>query len=163
VLESRRGSGTYVAPVDLEGVFDVRIRLEPLAAERAARERTDAEAARLVKAVDEMRTRLDDPAAFDAADAVFHSIVARASRSPVLISALDMLTEMALLSRAVTSMVDHLRTDSLNDVERICAAIERQHPKRAANAMERHIINVRTDFAGVIESDGARAVAVAKS
>jgi DNA-binding GntR family transcriptional regulator len=163
VLESRRGSGTYVALVDLESVFDVRIRLEPLAAERAALMRSEAEAARLVKAVDDLRTRLDDPAGFDAADAVFHGLVAKASRSPVLISALDMLTEMALLSRAVTSIVDHLRTDSLTDVERICTAIERQHPKRAANAMERHIISVRADYAGVIERDGASAVAVAKS
>lgn len=152
-----------MAPVDLEGVFDVRIRLEPLAAERAARLRSTAEAARLAKAVDDMRSRLDDPAAFDTADATFHGLVAKASRSPVLISALDMLTEMALLSRAVTSTVDHLRSDSLADVERICAAIERQHPKRAANAMERHILNVRADFAGVIESDGARPVAVAES
>jgi GntR family transcriptional regulator, transcriptional repressor for pyruvate dehydrogenase complex len=163
VLESRRGSGTYVAPVDLDGVFDVRIRLEPLAAERAARMRSAAEANRLVKAVDDMRSRLGDPAGFDTADAAFHGLVAKASRSPVLISALDMLTEMALLSRAVTSTVDHLRSDSLTDVERICAAIERQHPKRAANAMERHIINVRADFAGVIESDVARAVVAAKS
>jgi len=162
VLESRRGSGTYVAPVDLEGVFDVRIRLEPLAAERAARMRSEAEAARLAKAVDDMRSRLEDPAGFDTADAVFHGLVAKASRSPVLISALAMLTEMALLSRAVTSTVDHLRNDSLSDVERICSAIERQHPKRAANAMERHILGVRADFAGVIEKDSARAIAVAK-
>lgn len=163
VLESRRGSGTYVAPVDLEGVFDIRARLEPLGAERAALLRTEAEAARLAKAVEDMRQRLDDPAAFDAADAVFHGLVAQASRSPVLISALDMLTEMALLSRAVTSPLDHLRNDSLADVERIYTAIERQHPKRAANAMERHILNVRADFSDVIERDGARAVATAKS
>lgn len=163
MLESRRGSGTYVAPVDLEGVFDVRIRLEPLAAERAALLRSEAEAARLAQAVEEMRVRLDDPAAFDSADAVFHGLVAQASRSPVLISALDMLTEMALLSRAVTSPLDHLRSDSLADVERICTAIERQHPKRAANAMERHILGVRSDFAEVIDRDGARAVAIVKS
>lgn len=163
VLESRRGSGTYVAPVDLEGVFDVRVRLEPLGAERAAQLRTEAEAAGLRDAVDVMRSRLDDPAAFDTADAVFHGLVARASRSPVLISALDMLTEMALLSRAVTSGVEHLRNGSLTDVERICLAIERRHPKRAANAMERHIINVRADYVGVIDQDSARAVVVAKS
>ena len=152
-----------MAAVDLDGVFDVRLRLEPLAAERAARLRTDAEAAGLVKAVASMRSRLDDPAGFDTADAVFHNLVARASRSPVLISALDMLTEMALLSRAVTSSVDHLRSDSLSDVERICTAIERQHPKRAANAMERHIMSVRADYTGVIDQDAGAPVAIAKS
>ncbi len=153
VLESRRGSGTYVAQVDLGGVYDIRLRLEPLAAERAALLRTDAELAAMMRAIDDMRERIDDADAFNFADAQFHQLVAEASRSPVLAGTLDRLSELGLLSRAVLAPIEQLRADAFADVERVCMAIERQHPKRAANAMERHVRNVRDDFLSVIEDN----------
>src|SRR5690606_25194683 len=89
------------------------------------------------------------PDIFNMADARFHNLVAHASRSPVLIGTLDRLDELALLTRSVIVSDKRLRASSLIDVERVCAAIERKHPKRAANAMERHILTVRADCFGV--------------
>lgn len=152
VLESRRGSGTYVSNVDVAGLFELRERVEPLAAQRAARLRDDGELAELEQLVAEMHDTLDQPAVYDVADLKFHAAIAQASRSPVLISTLDMLTELGLLVRAATSMTKRVRISALSDVERIYAAIERQHPKRAANAMERHILNVRSSYDGRIEA-----------
>lgn len=153
VLESRRGSGTYVSVADLAGVYDIRMRLEPLAAERAARERSEKELDGMRATVKLMRDVLEDPERFNLADARFHTDVARASRSVVLVSTLDRLSELALLTRSVIAPDRRFRVSSLADVERILAAIERQHPKRAANAMERHIRNVRDDYATVTEAD----------
>jgi GntR family transcriptional regulator, transcriptional repressor for pyruvate dehydrogenase complex len=159
VLESRRGSGTYVASIDLLGLFEIRVRLEPLAAERAAQQRNDADLAALARARDGMRDCLDDPAGYDSADATFHAMVARASGSSVLVSTLEMLTELGMLVRTATSTTQSARADFLIDVERIHVAIRRQHPKRAANAMERHILNVRSYYLARVEQGGVEAVA----
>jgi DNA-binding FadR family transcriptional regulator len=153
VLESRRGSGTYVAQVDIGGLFDLRIRVEPLAAERAAKLRDEADLANMSEALESMRACLDDPAAYDLADLRFHSSVTQASRSPVLVSTLDMITELGLLVRAATSTSRRLRVSALTDVERILATVERKHPKRAANAMERHIINIRASYDARTEAE----------
>lgn len=153
VLESRRGSGTYVSTADLDGVYDIRLRLEPLAAERTAQLRTDEELDRMRATVALMRDELEDPERFNLADAHFHAQVADASRSVVLISTLDRLGELALLSRSVIAPDRRFRVSSLADVERILLTIERKHPKRAASAMERHIRNVRDDYATVTTAD----------
>ena len=152
VLESRRGSGTYVAEVDLEGVYDIRLRLEPLAAERAALRRSDMELADMRRELVVMRAEIEDSERFNLADARFHSLVAKASGSAVLGSTLERLSELALLTRAVVSPSERSRATALTDVERVLLAIERQHPKRAANAMERHILNVRADYFEVVEA-----------
>jgi len=152
VLESRRGSGTYVAGADLEGVYAVRLRLEPYAAECAAEHRTEAEIEDMRQAVDRMERQIDDPEAFNIADARFHSLVATASRSTVLRSTLERLSELALLTRTVTAPSERSRKVALGDVERVLGAIDRQHPKRAANAMERHILNVREDYRRMIRN-----------
>lgn len=149
VLESRRGSGTFVSEIDAEAVYDVRVRLEPLAAQWAALRRTDSEFAEMRRLVTLMGDRIDDPETFNLSDTRFHHLVARASRSLVLIGTLDRLSELALLTRTAIVDDERLRASSLVDVERVCVAIERKHPKRAANAMERHIVNVRGDYVAV--------------
>lgn len=157
VLESRRGSGTYVAEVDLGGVYDIRARLEPFAAECAAGHRTDDEMAELRTTLQRMRdTVADGPTGFDLADARFHSLVAMASGSTVLPEILDRLGELALLTRTVISTSPALRRDSYADVERVCLAIECQDPQRAARAMERHIVHVRELYATITEEMPAR-------
>lgn len=159
VLESRRGSGTYVVEVNLSDVYDVRTRLEPLAAERAALHRTSAELRRLKAILERMRASLDDPDRFNREDAKFHSLIAAASRSPVLVSTLDHLGELALLTRAIVAPQERIRVSSFRDVERVCAAVERQHPRRAANAMERHLLNVRADYLGLYDDRPGNAAA----
>jgi len=156
VLESRRGSGTYVSHIDLAGVYDIRVRLEPLAAERAAIERSDAELEQMRARIETMRDQIDDTDRFNQSDAEFHALVSEASRSPVLLTTLQRLSELALLSRAVLASDDGVLASAFDDVERVFRAVERQHPKRAANAMERHILNLRTHYAEVIDGSPRR-------
>jgi DNA-binding FadR family transcriptional regulator len=155
VLESRRGSGTYVSHIDLAGVYDIRARLEPLAAERAALRRSDAELEQMRSAIELMRDRIEHPEVFNRADAEFHGLVSEASRSPVLLSTLERISELALLSRSMLASDDGVVGSAFGDVERVFRAIERQHPKRAANAMERHILNLRAEYAEVIDGSPA--------
>lgn len=148
VLDSRRGSGTYVAEVDLPGVLDVRLRLEPLAAEQAANRRTDLEAAHLRSSADRLGGLLDDPPEFAACDAKIHAMLADAAHSPVLRTTLERLNEMMWLSRAVTVTSAATRRAAVRDMQRIVTAVERGHPKRAANAMERHLLGLRAQIDG---------------
>src|SRR5680860_1614751 len=97
-----------------------------------------------------MGDRIDEPETFNLSDTQFHQLVAKASRSHVLVGTLDRLSELALLTRTAIVGDERLRASSLVDVERVCVAIERKHPKRAANAMERHIANVRGDYMAVV-------------
>lgn len=164
MLESRRGSGTYVVEVDLDGVFEVRSKLEPLAAEYSALHRSDEEAAELCALIALMRDEIDDYHVFATADTKIHALIASSSRRPVLNTTLERITEMASLTRAVTAPERSSRVESLKDVERVVAAIERQHPRRAANAMERHILHAWEDFNATLkESRGAPAGSLAAS
>lgn len=156
VLESRRGSGTYVSHIDLGGVYDIRARLEPLAAERAALMRSDAELEQMRAKIESMRDRIDQPDAFIQADAEFHALISEASRSPVLLSTLERLGELALLSRALLASDDGILVRTFDGVERVFRAVERKHPKRAATAMERHILSLRAEHAEAIDGAAPR-------
>jgi GntR family transcriptional repressor for pyruvate dehydrogenase complex len=156
VLESRRGSGTYVSVADLAGVYDIRARLEPLAAERAALRRTERELETMQATLALMAAEIEDPERFNLIDARLHQQVADAARSIVLRDTLDRLGELALLTRSVIATDRRFRVASLADVERVVVAIERQHPKRAANAMERHVTNVADNYASVTRSGRRR-------
>jgi GntR family transcriptional repressor for pyruvate dehydrogenase complex len=159
VLESRRGSGTYVVEVDMDGVFEVRVKLEPLAAEYSALHRSGPEAAELCALIGVMHDQFDDYQTFAAADTRIHALVAASSHRPVLNTTLERITEMASLTRSVTAPERSHRVESLKDIERVVAAIERQHPRRAANAMERHIMHVWEDFKATVgDGDGRKAV-----
>ena len=137
--------------IDLAGVYDIRARLEPLAAERAALQRSASELEQMRTRIELMRDRIEESEVFNQADAEFHGLVSEASRSPVLLSTLERLSELALLSRAVLASDNGVLVSAFGDVERVFRAIERQHPKRAANAMERHILNLRAEYVEVID------------
>jgi DNA-binding FadR family transcriptional regulator len=130
----------------LEGVYAIRLRLEPYAAERAAQHRNDVELRGMQQAVQTMEREIDNSERFNLADARFHALIADASRSTVLRATLERLSELALLTRTVVAPSGRSRKVALGDVQRVLGAVERQHPKRAANAMERHILNVREDY-----------------
>lgn len=139
LLEPRRGSGTYVASVDLEAVFAVRLQLEPYAAGEAARRRTADEVGRLETLLDRLSAELDTPEAFAATDLELHHTIAEASRNPVLLDMLARLTELARLSRAITSPRREARTATLRDLRALVGAINDRDATGAEQAMRRHL------------------------
>jgi GntR family transcriptional regulator, transcriptional repressor for pyruvate dehydrogenase complex len=146
LLEARRGSGTYIAEIDLAGIYEIRIRLEPLAADRAAQRRNSAELAAMRTAIETMRERFAQRDVYILADRDFHRTLACASRNQVLEHTLDTLDELVDVSRSVLLADDKHLARGLVDVQRIYTAIEREHPRRAANAMEHHIMVVRDAY-----------------
>lgn len=154
VVEARRGSGLYVAPVDLEALLDVRVELERYAAAQAAQRAGEEQVAALEALLERLRGALDDPPAFAAADAEVHALIARAARNPVLVSVLDGLAEMASYSRERTRVDRALREATLGDVEELLAALGSQDAARAATAMEAHLGRVRETLARGVANGG---------
>jgi GntR family transcriptional regulator, transcriptional repressor for pyruvate dehydrogenase complex len=139
VLESRRGSGTYVASADVAAITEVRLLLEPDAAARAARERTPTQLAALRRTAAELRRAVDHAECFAALDARVHTLVADACGNVVLRDLLARLARPAALSRAATSGDRDVRAATLEDVAALVAAIEAGEPEAARAAMRRHL------------------------
>jgi GntR family transcriptional regulator, transcriptional repressor for pyruvate dehydrogenase complex len=143
ILESRRGSGTYVADIDLAEVFSVRLQLEPFAARLAAIERSGDDARRLSSLVRALRDQLDDVEAFSATDLEIHRAIATMSRNAVLVGLLERLTELTQLSRAVTSPARDARLATLREMRQLARAVRMRNPDLAAETMAAHIRSMR--------------------
>jgi GntR family transcriptional repressor for pyruvate dehydrogenase complex len=139
VLESRRGSGTYVASADIAAITEVRLLLEPDAAARAARERNWTQLAALRRTVDELSRAVDRAERFAALDARVHTLVADACGNDVMRDLLERLARPAALARAVTSGDRAVRAAALADLASLVAAIEAGEPEAARAAMRRHL------------------------
>lgn len=143
VLETRRGSGSYVAEIDLDELADVRRQLEPYAAALTA-ERHDAATARHLRELAErMAGARDDPADFAALDAEIHREIARASGNRVLIAVLRDLERTAAHSRRHTVQDDAVRAGAAEHIAALVDAIEAHDAAAARAAMERHLDGVR--------------------
>jgi DNA-binding FadR family transcriptional regulator len=146
VLESRRGSGTYVCAFDHEEVFAVRLRLEPFAARLAAEQADRAAAAELRALLHELGARTGDPDGFAEADHAIHHAVALMSGNRILVVTLERLTDLTALSRSVTSP----RVATAATLERMRALVEaiadRDGPGAEA-AMCAHLEQVRATIA----------------
>jgi GntR family transcriptional regulator, transcriptional repressor for pyruvate dehydrogenase complex len=153
LLESRRGSGTYVAYIDLAAVYAVRLQLEPYAARLAAVERGSADVARLTTLVEALPNQLDDAAAFAQTDLELHRTIARASGNPVLCDLLERLSELTQMSRAITSPSLDVRRATLRDLKRLVRAVRARDPDTASAAMEAHIECIRDVAATLARPD----------
>lgn len=138
-LTTRRGAGTFIAHVELRHVFDVRLGLEPLAAARAATNRSAADLARFGRLLDVLASSVDDAPRFAAADSRLHAVVATAAANPVLDDVLGRLAELAELSRTVTSSDRFVRLKTLERWRRLVSAVEKRDDVAAAAEMRRHL------------------------
>jgi DNA-binding FadR family transcriptional regulator len=142
ILETRRGSGTYLAPLDLRDVTAVRLRLEPFAA-RLAAQRADARAREdLAARMDELRGAVADAARFARLDLELHGAVAAASGNAVLAGALADLGLVLRFTRAQTARDPARREASLAELDAVVAAIGARDAVSAEKAMRNHIENV---------------------
>ena len=142
LVEARRGSGTYVTAVDVRALLEVRLQLEPFAAELAAARRDRAQARRLRELLAELAGAIDEPARFGELDALVHQEIWEAAGNPVLRETLDRLSGLALLSRAVTTADPKLRRATLKRMRQLVKAIAAQDAPAARHAMAQHLAEI---------------------
>jgi len=146
ILRARQGSGTYVAEVDPGDLLVVRLRLEPLAAELAARRRTEEQLAVLERLAAGLDAALPDPEAFAALDIGLHEAVAAASGNGVLVGVLANLADVLRYSRRRTAGSGALRRGAVHDLDDLVRAIGARDAAAAAEAMRRHLRAVEAEL-----------------
>jgi len=142
IIESRQGSGTYLAPLDLGDLFEVRLRLEPLAARLAAERRGEQDLARLADALAEMRGALADAQLFGEADVRAHAAVVDASGSLPVRVLFSAIADLLRHSRATTAANADLRDNAIREVEAVVDAIRAGDGDAAEAAMRDHLAHV---------------------
>jgi GntR family transcriptional repressor for pyruvate dehydrogenase complex len=142
IVESRRGSGTYVAPVDLDDLLEVRLRVEPYAARLAAQRRSPSQLKRLHRTLARLRAVLDDADAFAAADLEIHRTLTDASGSLALRVLLAALEDLLRHSRETTAPEREVRVSTLAALERLVDAVDAGDAAGAERAMHAHLRDV---------------------
>ncbi|MDO8214117.1 FadR/GntR family transcriptional regulator [Conexibacter sp. CPCC 206217] len=144
IIESRQGSGTYLAPLDLGDLFAVRQQLEPLAARLAAQRCSEAGLLRLDESVREMRAALPDAGHFGIADVRAHAAIVEASASLPLRVLFAAIADLLQHSRTTTANDPALREQALVEMTAIVAAIRAQDADAAEHAMRDHLAHIGT-------------------
>lgn len=147
IIESRQGSGTYLAPLDLGDLFEVRQRLEPLAARLAAGRRAEEDLARLVDALAEMEGSRDDAQLFGEADVRAHAAIVEASGSLPIRVLFAAIADLLRHSRATTATNAELRATAVTEVTAIVDAIRSGDGDAAESAMRAHLAHVGASLA----------------
>lgn len=158
LVETRHGGGTFLLQDDLSAesveelldrrtrlphVLEARLALECQLAELAAERRTEADLAEMHEALLLMAATSDDPQ--DAAargDRRFHAAVTSAAANPLLSRFLDEIDSEVHESRLESLRQPGRTLQSLKQHRAIVAAIRRQDPRAARNAMRRHLLSV---------------------
>ena len=133
-------------PGDFLGkLTEVRLLIEPGAAELAARQAGPAQVAALQGALRDMRDALDlsppDHEAYNEADIRFHHAIVQACDNDVLEQIGAMVSTTLLVAFNAAIRVPGLARGSLERHQTILDAIRRHQPKRAAAAMRRLVGN----------------------
>lgn len=149
MLTVHQGDGTYVAATDeasavltrraldsrVTDVLDVRVGLDAVCAELAARRRTDDDLVCLHAALEERRQAVasGQQTRFAHADAQFHFLIAQAAHNPLLSAVYRGV--VGALARSVDSAptLHHAIRDRRHDHEALLGAVEDSDPVHAAS------------------------------
>ena len=160
ILESRRGSGVYVAPLvlgdllrplrfalelsepTLSSLFEVRLALEPLAAALAAERHTSDELEQLNRCVDLAGKDRVSSRRFLDLDTQLHALIVEASKNGLLQNVIVSLSFLSHQSRERTVRESGMRAASWRDHKAIVGAIATRDARRADAAMRRHLERV---------------------
>ncbi|WP_433060984.1 FadR/GntR family transcriptional regulator [Dactylosporangium sp. CS-033363] len=152
ILESRHGSGTYVAALDMaalleplqfvmalsgrtvEELFEARLIIEPALAGLAA---AHADAGQVAA----MRAALAEPDRV-AADLALHRLIADAAGNALLATMLQTLSTLGLASRAMTASRPGVLRRSAAEHRAIVDAIDRRDAEGARAAMAAHLTRI---------------------
>lgn len=165
LVEVRMGSGIYIAAGANDGrpglslpsgpgpieALRARSLIESEVAAQAAREGRDADLDRILEALDRMREQMGDKSAYDQADRLFHLRIAEATGNNVLMHVVQSMWDNARNDPRWDKIELHfhtpaLRSASLEDHQRIFAALLAREPEQARQAMRRHLERVISQF-----------------
>jgi DNA-binding GntR family transcriptional regulator len=153
--DAHRGVVVFESSIDeLHEVYEIRIVLEPLATEIAAKQISDDEIAALERIVMQMRTA--KPARFVELNEELHGRIYAATDRKRLLEIIDKLRETAANYVGIGVIRYHpdYRKDVEMEHEEIVEALKARAPKRAAKAMRKHLEHSARHVAELIAESG---------
>ncbi|MFE4956012.1 GntR family transcriptional regulator [Streptomyces sp. NPDC056653] len=155
----RPNTGYLVAPLldrtGLDDLYDIRLLLEPVAAERAARYATAAELAGIHSTLERMSPPLRGDTyeayrGFAELDAAFHHAIAEASRSPLMA---DTLRRFRAHTHGYRLYFRHsIAGQAVVEHQAVLDAILAKDPEAAAHAMRAHLEASRSRLTSAYDS-----------
>jgi DNA-binding FadR family transcriptional regulator len=161
ILDVRHGAGIFVSSLGMDELlspmrfalelsgptvthlFEVRLALEPRAAELAAERATDEQVAAIQECVSRHSRRGLPRDELLALDTELHRLIVEASGNELLVNLNASLAALSQRSRELTSKVPGVSKRTRDDHLAIVEAIAARKPKQARDAMARHLTNVR--------------------
>ena len=136
--------GTYVSPVDINEVrsaFEVKIKLEGLAGEMAAKRITNdklSEMKALIQEADDL-LKEDGHRQLIEIDTRFHEIIYKATQNPILQEILQNLHSRCarLWNSALSSLIP--LSIIINQLKEIYSSLEHRDPQKSSQLMEQHV------------------------
>jgi GntR family transcriptional regulator, transcriptional repressor for pyruvate dehydrogenase complex len=160
ILDVRHGSGTFVASLNIgevlmplrfalelttpafDHLFEVRVQLEPLAAELAAQRATKEQIKAIQTALKHVNKRGNTTEQRVELDIALHSAIVAASQNELLITLVKSLEVLARRSRQLTIAVPGVAARARKEHGEIVDAIVGREPAAAREAMAAHLTAV---------------------
>ncbi len=161
VVRVRQGDGVFISPlnaVDLlaplqffitldsytvDALYDARALIEGGVVRRAAERITDAQLAKLAEIAGPQGGLVGDPIGFRVSDLAFHQALLDAAANPFLERVAHSLNVLGMEFRRRASEDPEVLDQSVRDHHEILRAMQARDPVAAAEAMERHMRNIR--------------------
>ena len=161
ILDVRHGAGIFVSSLGMDELlspmrfalelneptvsqlFEVRLALEPRAAELAAERATDEQLAGIEDCVARHARRGLSREELLELDTELHRRIVEAAGNVLLVNLIASLAALSQRSRELTVKVPGVSKRTCEDHRAIVAAISARKPKLARDAMARHLTNVR--------------------
>ncbi len=137
--------GAFVSRITPEEILDilmVRMTLEPLGAEMAAKKKVRHD--RFINDIKELHTVFKSKKLGDGSetDIAFHQLIAEASGSPTLLSVMLPLFYRSVLAMAYSTLVPGNRQEMISDHEKVVGALASRDAEGARIAMTEHLMRV---------------------
>ncbi|HSV40244.1 MAG TPA: FCD domain-containing protein [Nocardioidaceae bacterium] len=123
----------------VDELYDVRLVLEPAAAERAARNRSEEDLLAIKRALTHFRVAYEMGENVFEADIAFHAAIAQASGNSMLARILSPMADVLAEARRATGTLPEAVELALHEHDLIAAAIEAKSARSARAAMTTHI------------------------
>jgi len=167
IIKRGYGGGTFVAQptsrpvreslvallrtgeISMQDLAEARSIYEPEVARLAALRATDEELAELEEVLHHQEAALGSGSAQEGFDLRFHRVVAKATRNPVLVTAMNAIVHILLteLKQEQMELDDVVRRSIVDFHRRILEALRQRDPDQAYELMARHIADVQRRLA----------------
>lgn len=139
-----------VSSDDLKDIYDIRIAIEGMAAEKAALYMTDTQLSEIEKIVElqEFYTKKSNADEIKNMDTQFHEYIYSNCNSPVLLTTLSLLHKKIQKYRRISVENKKRAKEAVKEHREILNALKKHDPKKAKMLSQQHIINAKNNIIG---------------